>query len=151
MSVTTPPRPGATPPGPPPAPRGQGAAATATGPRPAVSRAAFTARRRTSGASLGALPVTNLVVLEVGVAIGLVLLAVDLEKLKYVAIGVAAVALLVAFIRWHGRWFTQWIGLTTRYTLRSHTRVSRDSDPVSVDTLAEAEGSTVTGPDDQRV
>jgi type VII secretion protein EccE len=151
MSVTTPPRPGATPPGPPPAPRGQAAAPATTGQRPAGSRAAFTARRRASGASLGALPVTNLVVLEVGVAIGLVLLAVDLDKLKYEAIGVAAVALLVAFIRWHGRWFTEWIGLTTRYTLRSHTRVSRDSDPVSVDTLAEAEGSAVTGPDDSRV
>jgi type VII secretion protein EccE len=110
----------------------------------------ISARRRTSGASLGALPVANLVVLEVGVAIGLVLLAIDL-KLKFVAIGVAAAALLMAFIRWHGRWFTQWIGLTTRYTFRSHTRVSRQTEPVSMESLAEAEGSTVTGPDDARV
>lgn len=110
----------------------------------------ISARRRTSGASLGTLPVANLVVLEIGVAIGLVLLAIDL-RLKFVAIGVAAAALLVAFIRWHGRWFTQWIGLTTRYTFRSHTRVSRQSEPVSVESLAEAEGSTVTGPDDPRV
>jgi hypothetical protein len=37
----------------------------------------MSARRRTRGASLGALPVTNLVVLEVAVAIGLVLLAIN--------------------------------------------------------------------------
>ncbi|MFL6142371.1 MAG: type VII secretion protein EccE [Labedaea sp.] len=92
----------------------------------------------------------NLVVLEVGIAIGLVLLAVDLD-LKWVAIGIAVLALLVGFIRWHGRWFTQWIGLTARYAVRSHTRVSRQADPVSLETLAEAEGSTVTGPDDPRV
>ncbi|HEU5469629.1 MAG TPA: type VII secretion protein EccE [Actinophytocola sp.] len=110
----------------------------------------MSARRRTSGASLGALPVTNLVVLEVGVAIGLVLLAINLD-LKWVAIGIAVVALLVAFVRWNGRWFTQWIGLTARYAFRSHSRVSRATDHVSVQSLAEAEGSTVTGPDDPRV
>jgi type VII secretion protein EccE len=110
----------------------------------------MSARRRTSGASLGALPVANVVVLEVGVAIGLLLLAIDLE-LKWVAIGVAVFALLVAFLRWNGRWFTQWIGLTLRYAFRSHSRVSRAADHVSVESLAEAEGSTVTGPDDPRV
>ncbi|WP_018682799.1 type VII secretion protein EccE [Actinokineospora enzanensis] len=92
----------------------------------------------------------NLVVLEVGVAIGLVLLAIDLG-LKYVAIGIAAVALVVAFLRWRGRWFTQWVGLTIRYTFRSHARVSKPADPVSVDNLAAAEGAAVTGPDDPRV
>jgi len=110
----------------------------------------MSARRRTSGASLGALPVANVVVLEVGVAIGLLLLAIDLE-LKWVAVGVAVFALLVAFLRWNGRWFTQWIGLTLRYAFRSHSRVSRAADHVSVESLAEAEGSTVTGPDDPRV
>ncbi|WP_414635512.1 type VII secretion protein EccE [Actinophytocola sp.] len=93
---------------------------------------------------------TNLVVLEVGVAIGLVLLAIDLN-LKWVAIGVAGLALVVAFLRWNGRWFTQWIGLTVRYAFRSHSRVSRATDHVSVQSLAEAEVSTVTGPDDPRV
>jgi type VII secretion protein EccE len=114
-------------------------------PRPRIS-----ARRRTNGASLGSLPVANLVVLEVGVAIGLVLLAIDL-KLKWVAIGVAAAALLVAFIRWHGRWFTQWVGLTLRYAFRSHTRVSSPTGPVTMEAMSAREGSTVTGPEDPRV
>jgi type VII secretion protein EccE len=94
--------------------------------------------------------VSNLVVLEVGVAIGLVLLAIDLE-LKWVAIGVAALALLVAFIRWRGRWFTQWVGLTMRYAFRSHARVSTPARPVTMEALAAEEGSAVTGPDDPRV
>ncbi len=93
---------------------------------------------------------SNLVVLEVGVAIGLVLLAIDLE-LKWIAIGIAGLALLVAFLRWHGRWFTQWIGLTVRYTFRSHTRASRPTGPVTMEALTATEGSTVTGPDDPRV
>jgi type VII secretion protein EccE len=114
-------------------------------------RAVISARRRTNGASLGALPVSNLVVLEVGVAIGLVLLAMDLE-LKYVAVGIAGFALIVAFLRWNGRWFTQWIGLTVRYTFRSHSRASRPpSAPVTMETLTADDGSTVTGPEDPRV
>ncbi|WP_092777713.1 type VII secretion protein EccE [Actinokineospora terrae] len=92
----------------------------------------------------------NLVVLEVGVAIGLVLLAIS-TTLVYVAIGVAAVALVVAFLRWRGRWFTQWVGVTVRYSVRSHTRVSKPAAPVSIEELAAADGSAVTGPDDPRV
>ncbi|WP_253835895.1 type VII secretion protein EccE [Actinokineospora globicatena] len=92
----------------------------------------------------------NLVVLEVGVAIGLVLLAIS-TKLVYVSIGVAAVALVVAFLRWRGRWFTQWIGVTVRYSVRSHARVSKPTAPVSIEELAAADGSAVTGPDDPRV
>ncbi|WP_455907137.1 hypothetical protein, partial [Streptomyces griseoaurantiacus] len=51
-----------------PAPPGPAAAVNAM-------RAAMRARRRTMGASLGALPVVNLVVIEVGLALGLLLLA----------------------------------------------------------------------------
>jgi len=114
-------------------------------PRPKIS-----ARRRTSGASLGALPVSNLVVLEVGVAIGLILLAINLN-LKWVAAGIAGAALLIAGIRWHGRWFTQWVGLTVRYAFRSHARVSRPTGPVTMEALAADDAATVTGPDDPRV
>ncbi|WP_091454295.1 type VII secretion protein EccE [Actinokineospora iranica] len=92
----------------------------------------------------------NLVVLEVGVAIGLVLLGIDLG-LVYVAIGIAVVALVIAFLRWRGRWFTQWVGLTTRYTFRSHARVTRPPSPVTMEELAAEDGATVTGPDDPRV
>jgi type VII secretion protein EccE len=102
------------------------------------------------GASLGALPVANLVVLEIGVAIGLVLIAID-DTLKWVALGVGVLALLVAFTRWHGRWFTQWAGLTVRYAFRNHARVSRPGGPVTMEAMAAAEGSAVTGPDDPRV
>ena len=113
----------------------------------------MSARRRTSGASLGALPVSNLVVLEVAVAIGLVLLAIQNTQVTvYIAAGIAVVGLLVAAIRWRGRWFTQWIKLTLKYAFRQHTRVSRQTTPVSIDSIAdEDEGTQVTGPDDPRV
>ncbi|MFJ8910427.1 type VII secretion protein EccE [Amycolatopsis sp. NPDC102389] len=91
----------------------------------------------------------NLVVLELGLAIGLVLLAINM-KLKYVAIGVLGLAIIVAFLRWGGRWFTQWAGLTMRYMFRSHDRVANPLPPSSIESLA-AEEDAVTGPDDARV
>ncbi|UMP02141.1 type VII secretion protein EccE [Amycolatopsis sp. EV170708-02-1] len=91
----------------------------------------------------------NLVVLELGLAIGLVLLAIDM-KLKYVAIGVLGFAIIIAFLRWGGRWFTQWAGLTMRYMFRSHDRVANPLPPSSIESLA-AEEDAVTGPDDARV
>jgi type VII secretion protein EccE len=111
------------------------------------------ARRRTSGASLGALPVANIVVLEIAFAIGLVLLTIQNTRITlYVAAGILIIGLLVAAIRWRGRWFTQWIKLTLKYAFRQHTRVSRPTQPVSIDTIADNEGGTqVTGPDDPRV
>ncbi len=114
-----------------------------------MTRIAAPSRRRTGGINLGPLPVANLVVLELGLAIGLVLLAIEM-KLKYVAIGVLAVAIIIAFLRWGGRWFTQWAGLTLRYMLRSHDRVANPLPPSSIETLA-AEEDAVTGPDDARV
>ncbi|MDT7726372.1 MAG: hypothetical protein QOI21_2948 [Actinomycetota bacterium] len=91
----------------------------------------------------------NVVVLEVGLAIGLILLAINLS-LKYVGIGVLAVALVIAFLRWRGKWFTQWVGLTARYTFRSHDRVANPVPPTSLEEIA-AEEDAVTGPDDARV
>ncbi len=99
--------------------------------------------------NLGFLPVVNLVVLEVGLAVGLILLAIN-ESLLYVAIGVLAVALVLAFLRWRGKWFTQWVGLTTRYTFRTHDRVADPAPPSSLESIA-AEEDAVTGPDDARV
>jgi len=93
--------------------------------------------------------VANLVVLELGLAIGLVLLAIDM-KLKWIAIGVLGFAIIIAFLRWGGRWFTQWAGLTMRYTFRSHDRVANPLPPSSIESLA-AEEDAVTGPDDARV
>ncbi len=114
-----------------------------------MTRIAAPSRRRTGGINLGPLPVANLVVLELGLAIGLVLLAIEM-KLKYVAIGVLGVAIIIAFLRWGGRWFTQWAGLTLRYMFRSHDRVASPLPPSSIETLA-AEEDAVTGPDDARV
>ncbi|MBB4686435.1 type VII secretion protein EccE [Amycolatopsis jiangsuensis] len=93
------------------------------------------------------MPVANLVLFEVGVTIGLVLLAIDMS-LKYVAIGVAVLGLILAFLRWGGRWFTQWLGLTLRYRFRSHGRVATPPPP---DLEELPEESTVTGPEDARV
>lgn len=93
------------------------------------------ARRRPAGATLGALPITNLVVFEVGVAIGLIVLAIDLS-LVYVALGVAVLGLIVALLYWRGRWFTQWVGLTLRYMFRTHGRVA---EPVHVEDEPEPE------------
>jgi type VII secretion protein EccE len=93
--------------------------------------------------------VSNIVVLETGLGIGLILLAIN-SSLKYVGVGVLGVALIVTFLRWRGRWFTQWVGLTVRYTLRSHDRVANPVPPSSLEAIA-AEADAVTGPDDARV
>jgi type VII secretion protein EccE len=90
--------------------------------------------------------VVNLVVLEVGIAIGLVLLAIN-KSLLYVGVGVAGAALLIAIIRWRGKWFTQWFGLTLRYLFRSHDRVASQPAP----NVEPDEEDTVTGPEDARV
>ncbi|WP_449301424.1 type VII secretion protein EccE [Prauserella oleivorans] len=91
----------------------------------------------------------NLVVIEVGLAIGLILLAIN-DSLLWVGVGVVAVALVLAFLRWSGQWFTQWAGLTARYTLRSHSRVATPPAPTSIESIAEDDGSVI-GPDDARV
>lgn len=88
----------------------------------------------------------NLVVLEVGLAIGLILLAIN-ESLLYIGIGVAGVALLIAIIRWRGKWFTQWFGLTLRYSFRSHDRVAAPPPP----NVEPNQDESVTGPEDARV
>ncbi|EID53828.1 type VII secretion protein EccE [Saccharomonospora xinjiangensis] len=102
------------------------------------------------GANFGPVPVTNLVLLELGLAIGLVLIAID-ESLLYVAFGVAGVMLILAFLRWGGQWFTQWAGLTARYAFRSHDRVVVPPAPASVEAIAAQDDDTVIGPDDARV
>ncbi|EIE97444.1 type VII secretion protein EccE [Saccharomonospora glauca K62] len=88
--------------------------------------------------------------LEVGLAIGLILIAIN-ESLVYVAIGVAAVMLILAFLRWGGQWFTQWAGLTTRYAFRSHDRVVVPPAPTDVETLAAQDDDKVIGSEDARV
>jgi type VII secretion protein EccE len=116
----------------------------------AAMRAAITARRRTIGASLGALPVANLVVIEVGLAVGLIVLAVGRTMMMVYAGGlILVIALIIALLRWSGRWFTQWVQLTLRYMFRSHTRTV---EPVpTADETATPEAQAVLGPEDARV
>jgi type VII secretion protein EccE len=67
------------------------------------------------------------VVLEIGLAVGLVLLAVDARW------GAALLAVLitvpVALGRWRGRWLVRWLQLTSSYLTRSHAKrlPSKDS------------------------
>ncbi|HSL06421.1 MAG TPA: type VII secretion protein EccE [Pseudonocardiaceae bacterium] len=80
--------------------------------------ATVTVRRRSTGSRLGPLPVVNLVVLEIGLALGLALLAVD-TALWGAALGVLLVAAALALVRWRGRWLVLWVQLTARYLARS--------------------------------
>lgn len=118
----------------------------ASGPASA-QRTRIRARRRTNGATLGAIPVANIVLIEVGLAIGLILVLIN-QTLWPVSAGVAALALIIALLRRRGRWFTQWVGLVFEYRSRGHTRVSH---PLTVDVLEPAEdkdGDGIIGPDE---
>ncbi|QUH06464.1 type VII secretion protein EccE [Saccharopolyspora erythraea] len=89
----------------------------------------------------------NIVLVEVGLAIGLILVLIN-QTLWPVSAGVAAFALIIALLRRRGRWFTQWVGLVFEYRSRSHTRVS---EPLTVDVLEPAEdkdGDGIIGPDE---
>ncbi|MGW0892173.1 type VII secretion protein EccE [Saccharopolyspora sp. NPDC002578] len=111
------------------------------------ARTRIRARRRTIGASLGAMPVANIVVIEVGLALGLILVLLN-EMLWPVAAGVAALALIIALLRRRGRWFTQWFGLVLDYRTRSHTRRSvPPSDDVS-EFAEDKNGDGIIGPDE---
>ncbi|GDY29318.1 type VII secretion protein EccE [Gandjariella thermophila] len=135
--------------------RSQPGAAGASAAANAV-RVALRARRRTVGVSLAGLPVANLVMLEIGLAIGLALISVS-RLLLPVAAAVLLVALVIGLLRWRRRWLTQWLALVGRYALRPHTRVATITAPdetVLAPSLADAEAEeapTVIGPEDQRV
>ncbi|MGH3812897.1 MAG: type VII secretion protein EccE [Pseudonocardiaceae bacterium] len=114
--------------------------------------ATVTARRRSTGSCLGPLPVVNLVLLEIGLAIGLALLAVD-PALWWAALGVLLVAAPLALGRWRGRWLLRWVQLTARYLARSQALkiVSVTSpDPVAAGHPRACE-EPVLGSDDPRV
>ena len=104
-------------------------------------------RRRINGVTLGGIPAANIVLIEVGLGIGLGIFALN-QTLLPAAVGVAALALIIALLRRRGRWFTQWFGLVLEYRGRNHTRVS---DPANVDAAEPAEdkdGDGIIGPDE---
>jgi type VII secretion protein EccE len=66
--------------------------------------------------------VVNVVVFELGVAIGLVLITLGrTEMFVYLGAAVVALALVLALLRVRQRWLTQWAALAVRYGARSHT------------------------------
>jgi ESX secretion system protein EccE len=85
--------------------------------------ATVTARRRSTGSRLGPLPMINVVALEVGVALGLALFAVD-TALWWAALAVLLIAVPLALGRWRGRWLVLWAQLAGRYLLRSRRRTA---------------------------
>nr|WP_030532948.1 type VII secretion protein EccE [Prauserella rugosa] len=91
----------------------------------------------------------NVVLVEVGLAIGLILLAIS-QSLLWVGVGILGVTVVLALLRWNGQWFTQWAGLTTRYTFRTRARTATPPPPKSIETVADEE-ETVIGGDDVRV
>jgi ESX secretion system protein EccE len=76
-------------------------------------------RLRAPGARLGPLPVANLVVLEIGLALGLALLAMH-PGLWWAGLLVALITVPLAVGRWQGRWMVGWIQLGGSYLMRSH-------------------------------
>ncbi|HEY2763451.1 MAG TPA: type VII secretion protein EccE [Pseudonocardiaceae bacterium] len=91
----------------------------------------------------------NLVVLEIGIGIGLVLLAVD-TTLWWAAALVALLAAMLGLARWRGRWVVLWLQLLVQYQTRAHDRSLTGPDPAAVG-LPETSGQSVLGADDPRV
>ena len=89
--------------------------------------------------------------LEIGGAAAVVLIAVD-RALWSVSVAVGVLALLVAGLRWHGRWITEWTSIVGRYLVRPHRR---QVDPVVPQDdgadLARSGSALLTGPEDARV
>lgn len=112
------------------------AAAQQRPPEPvSAPRATVRARLRSSGARLGPLPVVNLVVLEIGLALGLALVAVN-TALWWAAVFLMLIAVPLALGRWRGRWLVQWLQLATRYLMCSHARGVTVPDPADDPRLA---------------
>ncbi|MDQ4104835.1 MAG: type VII secretion protein EccE, partial [Actinomycetota bacterium] len=85
---------------------------------------------RSTRSRLGPLPLVNLVVLEIGLALGLALLAVD-TALWWAALGVLLTTVSLGLGRWHGRWLVRWIELAVPYLARSHSRSVTSPDPAA--------------------
>lgn len=116
--------------------------------------ATVTARRRSTGSRLGPLPMINVVVLEIGLALGLALVAAD-TALWWAALAVLLVAAPLALGRWRGRWLVLWAQLTARYLLRSHHRTLTSAELVAAGhpttSPPQASQQPILGTDDPRV
>jgi type VII secretion protein EccE len=90
-------------------------------------RPVTSARRRPSGPSLGPVPLAGVVVVEVGLAVAMALLATDRRLLPLAGIILSA-ALVVGLLRLRRRWLLGWIALALRYRLRVR---EREAEPVA--------------------
>ncbi|MGH3930817.1 MAG: hypothetical protein ACRDTF_12650 [Pseudonocardiaceae bacterium] len=93
-------------------------------------------------------------VLQVGLAIGLVLLGID-PGLWWAAVTVLLLAAPLSLARWRGRWLVLWIQLLVRYLVRSHDRsvtipAPKAADP-QLNRSTSGPGESVIGPEDPRV
>lgn len=92
------------------------------------------ARLRSAGRHLGPLPVVNLVVLEIGLALGLVLIVANPAR-WWAALPILLVAVPLGLGRWQGLWLMRWVQLKACYLLRSRYRstsspaAGHDDDP----------------------
>ncbi|MDD7966088.1 type VII secretion protein EccE [Actinomycetospora lemnae] len=87
----------------------------------APARAPLNAQRRPSGPSLGPVPLAAVVVVEVGLALAVALVAVDRRFLPLAGVLLSA-GLLVGLLRMRRRWLVQWVGLALRFRLRVRRR-----------------------------
>lgn len=91
-----------------------------------------TVQRRPSGPSLGPVPLAAIVVVEVGLAVAVALVAVDRRLLPLAGVVLSA-GLLVGLLRVRRRWLVQWIGLALRFRVRVREREPEpardDADP----------------------
>ncbi|HEY3895132.1 MAG TPA: type VII secretion protein EccE [Pseudonocardiaceae bacterium] len=83
-----------------------------------------------AGRRLGPLPVINLVVLEIGLALGLVLIAASPAR-WWVALPILLIAVPLGLGRWQRLWLARWVQLKAHYLLRSRYRSTTEPDPVA--------------------
>ncbi|GAA4866011.1 type VII secretion protein EccE [Actinomycetospora straminea] len=93
----------------------------------APARAPLTAQRRPAGPSLGPVPLAAIVVVEVGLALAVALVAVDRRFLPLAGVVLSA-GLLVGLLRVRRRWLVQWVGLALRFRLRVRQREAEPAD-----------------------
>lgn len=123
--------------------------------RPQVPRpqqAIAPSRRNATSMNLLGLPVMNLVLIEIGLAIGVILIAALQNKVSvFIAIGILGIALMFALLRWRGQWFTQWLALEMRYALRSHSTPRPPVQRAALEEITGQDEDAVIGPTDPRV
>ncbi|MEO9220290.1 MAG: type VII secretion protein EccE [Mycobacteriaceae bacterium] len=115
------------------------------------TRAGADVQPRAVGTSLGGFPIVNVVILEMGIAAALVVVA-TMPSLWWLAVPLVVVALLVGAIRWNGRWAAQWAGIIVRFGLRKRSRGTSSAPLAAAPAgLDRAGGSALTGREDARV